>query len=96
MYEEFKISKDIKSVFELPIQLRQKIYKDIIELSSEADIFIKDGGCPGYNSDVWPATYIFNEDTVIVVISILDIENREIVKKLVLSIPREDLEELNE
>ena len=95
MYEEFKIDKDVKSIFELPIQLRQLIYKDIMELIIEADSFIKDGGHPGFNSEVWPVTYIFSEDTVIVVISILDMETREIVEKLVLNIPREDLEKLN-
>ena len=94
--EEFKIDKNIKGVFDLPALLRQRIYTDIIELSSQADIFIKDGGCPGYDSEVCPATYIFSEDTVIVMISILDIENREVIEKLMLNIPRENLEKLNE
>ena len=93
---EFKINKDKKNVSELPLPLRQLIYKDIMELIVEADIFIKDGGHPGYNSEVWPVTYIFSEDTVMVIISILDMETREIVEKLVLNIPRENLEKLNE
>jgi len=94
--KKFKIDKDTKSVFELPLSLRQMIYKDIIELIPEADSFIKDGGHPGYNSEEWPATYIFSEDMIMVIISILDIETREVVNKLVLNIPREDLEKLNE
>jgi len=94
--EKFKIDRDIKSVFELPISLRKKIYTDIIELSPKADIFIKDGDCPGYNSEVWSVTYIFSEDTVIVMVSILDIETEKVIEKLMLNIPRDEVDKLLE
>lgn len=92
--EKFKIEKDI---FSLPISLRQKIYKDIIELSEEADEKIKSGiKYPGVKIEDWPATYIFSEDTIILMISIFKEDLKEVSKVLTLNIPRNEIDKLLE
>lgn len=86
-----------KSISDLTLPLRQRVYKDIMELMPEADSKIKEGiKNPGVKLEDWPATYIFGEDEIIVMLSVLNLDTKKIDEILTFRIPREDLEKLNE
>ena len=89
---KFKIESD---VFSLPLQLRKKIYEDIIELSVGMDDYLEEnGGYVALPSEEWPVTYMFSKDTVIVIIGVLEENTRKINSAFKFNLPRTEVDEL--
>jgi hypothetical protein len=90
---KFKLDK----VSDIPLMIRQRMYKEIMELLPEVDEYIeKEGPACGVASEEWPVSYMFNKDTVIVIMQILKADMKEMEGAFTFSLPRNEVDKLLE
>ena len=98
LIEKFGMDKENPQVSELPLVIREKVYKDVKELLPEVDEYLAEHGeAVAIKSDEWPVTYMFSSknDNVIALITIYNQEGkRESV--LTFNFPRNEMDKLLE